>query len=517
MSKPVIASVVEKLSRRKLLTTTVTVAGVSLIPSWVSAEEATSDLSTDPRRPQFHLLPAKNWMNDPNGPVYFKGKYHMFCQFNPLAAVWGDMSWYHSESSDMLHWNHKPLAMTPTEGGPDAYGCFSGSAIKVGSRVYQIYTGTRLSTPDLATIRDGENKIQESQCIAWSDDSLLIKWTKQADPIIPLPPPGMKITGFRDPSAWKQEDWYYMTVGSGEAEVGGCVLLYRTKDLADPKAWEYMHKLTSGTWTGKKTANPCDDNEMWECPDFFALDGGHLLIYSTLGKVIWESGHLDPVTMKFTKNKTGELDLGAFYAPKTQLDGKGRRILWGWIQEKRSEAEMKVAGWSGIMSLPRVLTLDKDGTLRVKALPETMKLRGGELAPEEARAGVVRTIPKATGEVFCKGTRSGPWQLTMHHGQVELLHATYNSDTHEFVVDGKEIVLTPEDIPSLHAYIDGSVIELIVSERIGYTKRFYYPGTVAPDVEVRASGTGDLKLNAWKILPISKDRLTTPQLATAMV
>ena len=73
---------------------------------------------------------------------------------------------------------------------------------------------------------------------------------------------------------------------------------------------------------------------MWECPDFFALDGGHVLIYSTLGKVIWESGTLDEATMTFTKKKTGELDLGAFYAPKTQLDAEGRRILWGWIQEE---------------------------------------------------------------------------------------------------------------------------------------------------------------------------------------
>ena len=127
-----------------------------------------------------------------------------------------------------------------------------------------------------------------------------------------------------------------MTVGAGEAKVGGCVLLYRSKNVEDASSWEYMHKLTSGEWNGKHTANPCDDGEMWECPDFFALDGGHVLIYSTLGKVIWESGTLDAASMKFTKQKTGELDLGAFYAPKTQLDAQGRRILWGWIQEKRT-------------------------------------------------------------------------------------------------------------------------------------------------------------------------------------
>jgi beta-fructofuranosidase len=499
------------LSRRRLLASAATAAAAGLVPRWAMAEDATADLAADPRRPQFHLLPAKNWMNDPNGPVYFNGKYHMFCQFNPLAAVWGDMSWYHSESPDMLHWTHLPLAMTPTPDSPDSFGCFSGSAIKVGKRVYQVYTGTKLSSKELATIRDGEDKIQESQCIAWSDDPALVKWTKLPEPIVPLPPPGMKITGFRDPSAWKQGDWYYMTVGSGESEVGGCVLLYRSKKLDDPKAWEYLHKLTSGNWNGKKTANPCDDGEMWECPDFFALDGGHVLIYSTLGKVIWESGHLDEATMTFTKKKTGELDLGAFYAPKTQLDAKGRRILWGWIQEKRSDAEMKVAGWSGMMSLPRVLSLDKDGTLRIKALPEAVVLRAGLLPPQETYAGLARMIPNAAGEILCVGSRSGTMEFRMHFASSELLQATYTPEAHKFVVDGKEIALESGDIPSLHAYVDGSVIELIISERIGYTKRFYYPGSTAPDIRVLALGATDVKLTGWKISPISKDRLTTPK------
>ena len=58
-------------------------------------------------------------MNDPNGPIFFNGKYHMFFQYNPHAAVWGDMSWYHSVSPDMLHWTHLPLALEPTPGGPD--------------------------------------------------------------------------------------------------------------------------------------------------------------------------------------------------------------------------------------------------------------------------------------------------------------------------------------------------------------------------------------------------------------
>lgn len=500
-------------TRREFFSSAIALATASLTPRWLVAqstvekgEEIERRLAHDPMRPQFHLLPARNWMNDPNGPIYFNGEYHMFFQYNPQAAVWGDMSWNHAVSRDMLHWAHLPLALTPTPGSADAYGCFSGSAIQVGERVYVVYTGTKESIPELATIRDGQNRIQESQCLAWSDDPWLIQWAKAPQPIVPRPPEGMEITGFRDPSMWKQGEWYYMTVGSGVAKVGGCVLLYRSKDL---KAWEYLHELTNGVWNGKLTANPCDDGEMWECPEFFALDGGHVLIYSTQGKVFWQSGVLDEKNMKFKGLKTGLLDLDAFYAPKTQLDAQGRRILWGWIQERRTEAEMRAAGWSGMMSLPRVLTLDSNGTLRMQMLPQADGLRAGVVMPTVAHGETRITLEKATGEVHCSGIKGSGFEFTMNVGSTQLLHVNYLPEKQTVLVDGHEIVLETNDLPILHAYIDGSVAELIVSERVGCTKRFYYSQKVAPDVQVRIAGKG-IKANAWKVKPISDNRLTTP-------
>lgn len=505
------------VTRREFLSSAALVAAATMLPHGIVAQgmaEGEAGLETklaaDPMRPQFHLLPAANWMNDPNGPIYFNGHYHMFCQYNPHAAVWGDMSWYHSISPDMIHWTHLPIAFTPTPGGPDAYGCFSGSAIAVGNRVYVVYTGTVESTPDKATIRDGENKIQESQCLAWSDDPNLIHWTKAPKPIVPLPPEGMKITGFRDPSAWKQGDWYYMTVGSGVAKVGGCVLLYRSKDM---KSWEYMHPVASGSWNGKQTANPCDDGEMWECPEMFALNGGHVLIYSTEGKVFWQSGKLDPKTMLFHPTKTGLLDLGAFYAPKSQLDASGQRILWGWIPERRPEAEHKAAGWAGTMSLPRVLHLDQDGTLRMQVLPGFATLRSPSPVQRANSANEIEfTLQKASGEILCTAPRhTEAFNLVMQNSinKSEILHIAYDPAKHAFLVDGKEITLESEDTPQLNAYVDGSVIEVIVSQRAGYTRRFYYSQTVAPDITVRIIGGSQIKADAWKINPISNNRLTT--------
>ena len=499
------------VTRREFLAS---VAGLTAATAWphplraqaLSGPELEAKLAVDPMRPQFHLLPAKNWMNDPNGPIYFTGHYHMFFQYNPLAAVWGDMSWNHAVSTDMLHWKHLPVALTPTPGGPDSFGCFSGSAIAAGKRVYVVYTGTRESTPELATIRDGSNKIQEAQCLAWSDDPALLTWTKGPQPIVPHPPEGLQITGFRDPSSWKQGDWYYMTIGSGIAKAGGCVLLYRSRDM---KGWEYLHPLATGEWNGKPTANPCDDGEMWECPEFFPLDGAHVLIYSTLGKVFWQSGDLDEVTMTFTSKKTGLLDLDAFYAPKTQLDAQGRRILWGWIPERRTEAEMRAAGWSGMMSLPRVMNLDSDGTLRLRILPQSTALRVGTVPVERSPTSVQATLQKASGEVMLRGVKGVSFTFTVSNGAAELVQLDYSAEKHAFTADGNEIPLQAGDTPTLHAFVDGSVIELILGERIGYIKRFYYTESTAPDINVRTN-VENAKMSAWKIKPISSDRLTTP-------
>ena len=347
-------------TRRKFLSSSIAVAATARLRLPLFAESTVRlrelRLATDPLRPQFHLLPAANWMNDPNGPIFWNGQYHMFYQYNPDASVWGNMHWAHSVSLDMIHWTHLPGGLAPSPGGPDAAGCFTGSAIIEGNRVVVLYTGV-VNNPSGKTPR-----LRESQCLAYSDDRRLIRWTKLDHPVIPDPPPDLNTTGFRDPSVWKQDGWYYMTVGSGIAHVGGAVLLYRSKDL---KQWTYLHILASGPWSGI-SSNLAESGDMWECPEFFALDGKHVLIYSAEGKVFWHSGTLDIDTMLFHGEKHGFLDMGSYYAAKTQLDADGRRIIWGWILETRPEAQFRAAGWAGMMSLPRVLNLDKDGVLQMR-------------------------------------------------------------------------------------------------------------------------------------------------------
>jgi beta-fructofuranosidase len=459
----------------------------------------------DPMRPRFHLLPAANWMNDPNGPIYFNGQYHMFYQYNPHAAVWGDMHWAHSISSDMIHWTHLPDALGPTSGGPDEAGCFSGSVIAIGKRVYVVYTGVVESSRETATVNDGKNSFREAQCLAWSDHRDLRRWSKLPNPIISHPPPGLVIKGFRDPSVWRQGSQYYMVVGVGMPKRGG-ILLYRSNDL---KRWTYLHLLFSSPWNSTPSVNPVDSGEMWECPEIFKLDGKSVLIYSTERKVFWKTGRLDTKTMQFRDEKQGQLDEATYYAPKTQLDKHGRRILWGWIPESRPETEYSDAGWAGLMSLPRVLRVDDNGTLRYRFLPQLKTLRDRSALPViRTESDITATLSEASGEfLISRAACAGDFRVRLSSAidQKTIIEISYSFKKWLMIIDGKKFRWDDSfGSPQIHAYVDRSVIELIVNERFSYTKRFYCSQSNAPDITVQISGEGnsDLKLRAWKIRSI---------------
>jgi len=151
------------------------------------ANSAERLLAQDPNRPQYHFLPAANWMNDPNGPIYWKGTYHMFDQYNPDGPFWGDIHWGHAISPDMVHWKHLPVALAPTPGASDADGCFSGTAVVQDGQVALIYTGVRSVPEAQATIKHGVNSFRETQCLALSNDPILTTWSKLSTPLLSDP------------------------------------------------------------------------------------------------------------------------------------------------------------------------------------------------------------------------------------------------------------------------------------------------------------------------------------------
>ncbi|XP_051198112.1 sucrose:sucrose 1-fructosyltransferase [Lolium perenne] len=333
------------------------------------------------QRTGFHFQPEMNWMNDPNGPVYYRGWYHLFYQYNPEGAVWGNIAWGHAVSRDLVHWRHLPLAMVPDQ-WYDINGVWTGSAtVFPDGTLNMLYTGST-------------NASVQVQCLAVPEDpndSLLRNWTKhEANPVL-LPPPGIGDKDFRDPTtAWFDEsDQTWRTVIGSKDNNGhaGIAMVYKTKDFLNYELIPgYLHRV--------------DGTGMWECIDFYPVGGknGSEELYvikesSDDDRHDWYTlGKYDAAANTFTavdpENDLGiglRYDWGKFYASKTFYDpAKKRRVLWGWIGETDSERADVAKGWASLMSIPRTVELDEKTRTNLIQWPveelETLRINSTDLS-----------------------------------------------------------------------------------------------------------------------------------------
>ena len=467
-------------------------------------------LASDPLRPQYHLLPARNWMNDPNGPIFYRGKYHMFHQYNPQGAVWGNMNWAHATSPDMIHWRHDGIALSPTEGGPDQDGVFSGSAVLDHGRPTMIYTAVvPPKSGASATLRDGAHVWRETQCLAVAQDEELRTWKKLEEPVIAEPPEGLVVTGFRDPCLWKENGEWMLALGSGTREQGGMILLYTSRDL---RRWQYLHPLVESSPSGMKSADPVHSGDMWECPDFFPLGKKHVLLISTKGSVRWKVGTYEK--RRFTPEKEGVVDWGSYYAAKTMIDRDGTRILWGWISETRSDAELTEAGWAGAMSLPRVMSLNAQDELvtEIASVAKRLRVEDSHISLSRKKLDDVRIHDLCAELDLYLQPRNDEFVLTLQSeggAPFATISCARQNGSREIRVNNLKAPLAGgAGAPvHLHMYLDGSVLELFANQTTSMTARVYQ----VPDGPLRLAVKGRVdveRVSAWQMTPISKDRLT---------
>lgn len=468
-------------------------------------------VARDPHRPQYHFVPPANWMNDPNGLIQWQGQYHLFYQYNPHGPFWGTIHWGHAMSPDLVHWQHLPIALSPTPGAADEDGCWSGCAVDDNGVPTLIYSGAR-------------NGVQRT-CLATSTDNLLT-WEKHlGNPVIP-DPPNLDLVAYRDHCVWREDGTWYQVIGAGINGVGGTVLLYRSYDL---RRWEYLHPLLIGD---VQQQEPLWSGSMWECPSFFPLGDKHVLLVS-----VWDKERLHYTAYfvgtyadhRFFPERVGKFDFGDhhFYAPQTMLDDQGRRIVFGWIQEARSVEAQKRAGWSGVMSLPREVSLRSDGTLHVAPVRELQQLRGAhdrwtdlpidqtpallpnirgdaleiiaEIDPgDAAEVGIkVRAAVDGSEETIIAYDRINN-RLLINRQRASLAHDTQQ---HE---QGGLLVLAVDEPLRLHVFIDRSVIEVFANGCVCLTSRVYprHPESLGVGV-FASSGTAQLRvLDMWSMRSI---------------
>ena len=441
-------------------------------------------------RPHYHFMPPANWTNDPI-PFFWKGEYHIFYQHNPNGAFWGTMHWGHGVSRDLVHWTHLPIALAPSPDGPDKDGCFTGCAVNYRGAPTILYTGV----------------FPEVQCLASSPDT--ITWTKHGgNPVISAPPPGLKLAGFRDPCVWQAGDAWRMIIGTGIEGIGGAALLYRSDDLAQ---WEYLHPLYVG--------NKDETGEMFECPDFFPLGDKYVLLASPipLRRTVYFVGTYDD--QRFTPQAQGITDFGNFYAAKTLVDARGRRLLWGWIQEEQDVETQKANGWAGLQSVPRVLSLREDSTLGIEPAPELRALRRGHTHFEnlELTSSSPGLLPGVQGDCLeivaeilpgdaqevgfslrCApdGSEQAPVVYRQRDGQLSIDRPHSNLGA----VSGP-LKLAAGEAVKMHILLDRSVVEVFANGRLALTGRIYPARNDSLGVGLWTRGVGATvqTLDVWEI------------------
>ncbi|XP_057775950.1 beta-fructofuranosidase, insoluble isoenzyme CWINV1-like [Salvia miltiorrhiza] len=316
--------------------------------------------------------------------MYYNGVYHLFYQYNPYAAVWGNISWAHSVSYNLVDWIHLEPALNPTE-NYDVNGCWSGSATLLAGegKPLILYTGSDFlghQVQNLAMPKD-------------LSDPFLTEWVKSPHNPLMLPVEGINPGFFRDPTtAWQGPDGSWRVLVGSQVEGHGAALLYKSRDFV---SWERAARpLHESSRTG-----------MWECPDFYGVDDFiHVLKASFNDHDYYVVGRYDAGTDEFGVVGSDFMDdvvrlrydYGVFYASKTfHDDAKKRRVVWGWVTEGDGDDGGVKRGWNGMMSFPRSVLLDEGKKQLIQwPIEEVEDLRGEKVALEnkEIESGSVLKI-----------------------------------------------------------------------------------------------------------------------------
>lgn len=322
-----------------------------------------------------HLKAPGNWINDPNGFIYYDGWYHLFFQHFPYAPVWGTMHWGHAVSRDLVHWKHLGIAVFPTK-SYDRNGVFSGSAIERGGELCLYYSAVRYLKENPENIHCApEGGFETSQAMITSSDGFHFENWKDKRQIIPvihnreMADPA----DTRDPKVWREMGRYYMVLGSTWEKKQGQAVFFISED---GEHWEFLSRQPKEAF-----------GHTLECPDLFRVGDQRILLGSPMGVMKdgleypsnamgWRA-EFQPETGKLELLGEGQLvDCGMdLYAPQTTLDREGRRVMIAWMRmPKAAEPENSEDGlpWNGMMCLPRVVEV-KDGHIYFRVHPEVEK------------------------------------------------------------------------------------------------------------------------------------------------
>ncbi len=440
-------------------------------------------VADDRSRPIYHVMPESMWCNDPNGPLYHNGWYHLFYQLDPDDPKGYVKYWGHARSRDMVRWEHQPVALWPSTELEEA-GVWSGCAAVTASGVPSaLYTSVR---------DEPEAGVYAEQWLAVSDDEMAAWHKHPANPVMSEALHGeTKVYDWRDPFIFQHDgETYCVTGGNLTGGKGRAVIpLYRAtcKDLT---AWAYL---------GNMWENPDASVSNHECPNFFQLDGPEgprwVLCVSPHDEVLWYTGTFDPSVPRFEPEMSGTVGRGKAYAPNTLFAPDGRLIMFDWITECRDERD-----WNGCITIPRLLSLGDDGGLVQEPLPELAALRG-----ERTTAGPAALSGSPLR--FPLGDDAAEISLELELGGADGFRAAMENSAGQAVVeiawDGRTLSIGDASAPcdaelasTFRVYLDRSVLEVFAGrERFAVNVEALGPDAT---LALTANGSATLsRLDVW--------------------
>ncbi|MGV3275209.1 sucrose-6-phosphate hydrolase [Staphylococcus sp. 11261D007BR] len=454
-------------------------------------------------RQRFHIQPITGLLNDPNGLIYFNGQYHLSHQWFPLGAVHGLKYWDHYKATNLTNFKREGIIMKP-DTSYDSHGVYSGSAFVFNDTLYYMYT---------ANHRTAQWQRESRQMIAKVDEKGEVH--KITPPAIEAPPEGYT-QHFRDPKVFQKDHKLYAIIGAQREDMTGCALLY-----------EADHPETQWTFLGEIQTDLTNFGYMWECPDYFNINGYDFLMFSPQGveatntafRNQYQSGYimgkLDFDTLVFEHGPFQELDHGFdFYAPQTFEDEVGRRVLIGWMGLPDTQYPTDDEGWAHCLTLPRTLVVEH-GRLKQKPHMHLRKLRGEKETALGYADKFVKQLNPYEGKQYeliidILDNEASAIEFQLRASKMEHTTIRCNSRTREvtlerfdsgqlpYPVEGTDRVATlNEDLYQLRIFVDTSSIEIFCNEGDKVLTSRIFPSDNSNKIKV-STETGQVYLKMSK-------------------
>lgn len=460
--------------------------------------------------PVFHVTPPCGWMNDPNGFSVYQGRTQLFYQFHPYSEVWGPMHWGHCETTDFVKWTELPVALAPDQDYDEA-GCFSGSGIETEAGHLLVYTGV------MEKEINGERLTYQNQCIAIGDGKTYTKIEQNPVATGDMLPENCSREHFRDPKIWKEDDGYYMVVGNKTNEGTPQVVLFHSEDMTK---WNYVSVLAKDKDGALGT--------MWECPDFFCLDGEYVLITSPQdlranqefhngNNSVYYMGKYDKAKHEFHYENVYSLDDGLdFYAPQTMLASDGRRIMIGRMQSWDSNIRPTGQKWSCMMTLPRELRIE-NGKIMQSPVHELEKYHSNPVCHENKEINGICRLDGIRGRVLDMTVEilSGDYrefticfaqdknhhtQFTYYKEKTEVeLDRTYSGMVRDALASRMVAVKKPADKAIIRIILDKFSAEIFVNNGSQVLSTTFYTPLEADEISFVCDGTALTNIKKYEI------------------